>query len=88
MAFESKGLKVNLKKTKVMVSGSKAEVLQSQGDACAKCSKKVMTNLVVGTKCGKMVHGRGTKIKMDNSTLVKGFVCKLLGWGINCCSLI
>ena len=30
--FESKGLKVNLKKTKVMVSGSKGEVIKSKVD--------------------------------------------------------
>ena len=36
-AFESKGLNVNLKKTKVMVSGSKGEVLKSKVDPCAKC---------------------------------------------------
>ena len=42
-AFESK-LKVNLKKTKVMVSGSKDEVLKSKVDPCAKCGKRVMAN--------------------------------------------
>ena len=40
-AFESKGRKVNLKKTKVMVSGSKGEVLKSKVDPCAKCAKRV-----------------------------------------------
>ena len=34
-AFKSKGLKVNLKKTKVMMSGSKGEVLKSKVDSCA-----------------------------------------------------
>ena len=34
-AFESKGLKVNLKKTKVIVSDSKVEVLKSKVDICA-----------------------------------------------------
>ena len=62
-AFESKGLKVNLKKIKVMVSSSKGEVLKSKVDPCA--------------KCGKWVHGRCTKIKRVTSTLGKGFVCKL-----------
>ena len=52
-AFESKELKVNLKKTKVMVSGSKGELLESKVDPCAKCSKRVMANLLMCTKCGK-----------------------------------
>ena len=52
-AFESKGLKVNLKKTKVMLNGSKGKVLKSKVNPCAKCSKRVMTNSVMCTKCGK-----------------------------------
>ena len=48
--FESKGLKVNLKKTKVIMSGSKGEVLKSKADPCAKCGKGVMANSVMCTK--------------------------------------
>ena len=48
--FEIKGLKVNFKKTKVMVSGSKSGVLQSKVNLCAKCGKRVMENLVMRTK--------------------------------------
>ena len=40
--FESKGLKVNFKKIKVMVSSSKGEVLKSKVDPSAKCGKRVM----------------------------------------------
>ena len=56
-AFKSKQLKVNLKKTKVMVSGSKGEVFKSKVDPCAKCGKRVMANLVMCTNCvnGHMV---------------------------------
>ena len=39
-AFERKGLKVNFKKTKVMMSGSKGEVLNSKVDLCAKCGQE------------------------------------------------
>ena len=76
-AFESKGLKVNLKKTKVMVSVSKGEVLKSKVDPCAKCGKMVIANLVLCTKCGKWVHCRCSKMKRVTSTLAKGFVCEL-----------
>ena len=76
-AFESKGLKVNLKKTKVMVSGSKGEVLKSKVDPCAKCGKRVMANSVMCTKYDTWVHGRCAKIKRVTSTLANGFVCKL-----------
>ena len=47
-AFESKGLKVNLKQTKVVVSGLKGEVLKSKVDPCAKCGKRVQ-NVEIGT---------------------------------------
>ena len=62
-AFESKGLK----ETKVMVSGSKGEVLKSKGDPCAKCGKRVMANLMVFTKCRKWIHGRCAKTKRMTS---------------------
>ena len=41
---------MNLMKTKVMVSGSKGEVLKSKADPCAKCSKRAMVNFVICTK--------------------------------------
>ena len=63
---------MNLKKTKVMVSGSKGEVLKSKVDPCAKC---VTANSMTCTKCGKWVHGRCGKMKKATSTLAKGFVC-------------
>ena len=44
---------MNLKKTKVIMSGSKGEVLKRKVDPCAKCSKRVMENLVMCTKCCK-----------------------------------
>ena len=77
-AFQSKRLKMNLKKIKIMVSRLKDEVLKSKVDPCAMYSKRVMANSVMCTKCGKWVHGRSTKIKRVTSTLAKGFVCKLL----------
>ena len=44
---------MNLKKTKVMVSSLKSEVLKSKVDPCIKCNKRVTANLVMCTKCGK-----------------------------------
>ena len=39
-------LKINLNKTKVMVSGSKDEVFPSKVDSFAKCGKRVMKNWI------------------------------------------
>ena len=52
-AFECKEIKVNLRKTKVMVNGSKGEVFQSKVDPCAKCGKRVVENLMMRRKCSK-----------------------------------
>ena len=51
--FESKGMKMNLKINKVMMSSLKGEILKSKVNPCAKCGNRVMANLVVCTKCGK-----------------------------------
>ena len=85
-AFESNGLKVNFRKTKVMVSRSKGEILKSKVDPCAKCAKRVRANSVMCTKCGKWVHGRCAKMKRVTSALAKGFVCELCVYtkGRNC----
>ena len=62
-AFESKGLKVNLGKTKVVVSGAEGEVTMSKVDPCGICGKEVMANSVLCVKCRKWIHGRCAKVK-------------------------
>ena len=59
-----------------MVSGSKGEVFKSKVDSCAKCSKRVMANSMMCTKCCKWVYGRYAKMRRVTLTLAKGFVCK------------
>ena len=50
-AMESKGLKVNTRKTKVMVSGSEGELFKSKIDPCGICGRRVMANSVLWIKC-------------------------------------
>ena len=50
-ALKSKGLKVNIRKTKLMVSGSE-ELFKSKIDPCKVCGRRVMANSVLCTKCG------------------------------------
>ena len=50
-AFESKRLKVNLKKIKVMVSGLKGEIFMNKISPCVMCSKRMMANSM---PCNKM----------------------------------
>ena len=74
-AFESKGLKVNLGKTKVVVSGAEGEVSVSKVDPRGICGKQVMANSVLFVKCGKWIHGRCVKVKRVTSRLGRDFVC-------------
>ena len=62
VSFESKGLKVNLGKTKVVVSGAESEKSLSKVDPCGICGKRVMVNSVLCVKCGKWIHGRCAKV--------------------------
>ena len=74
-AFESKGLKVNLRKTKVVVSGAQGEVSVSKVDPCGICGKCVMANSVLCVKCRKWIHGRCAKVKRVTLRLGRDFVC-------------
>ena len=57
-AFERKGLKVKLGKTKILVSGGIAKdgLSKSKVDSCGVCSLRVKGNLVLCVQCGKWVH--------------------------------
>ena len=74
-ALESKGLKMNLRKTKVVVSGAEGEVSVSKIDPCGICGKRVMANSVLCVKCGKWIHGRCVKVKRGTPRLGRDFVC-------------
>jgi len=62
-AFESKGMKVNLGKTKLMVSGIDEETPDSKVDPCDVCEKRVLTNSVLCTICSKWFHARCTILR-------------------------
>jgi hypothetical protein len=51
--IERKGLKVNMGKTKVMVSGEGGERVVSWIDPCGVCDKKVKANSVLCIWCKK-----------------------------------
>ena len=54
-AFESKGMRANLGKTKLMVSGMEEEAFDSKVDPCGVCETRVMSSLVLCRACGKWV---------------------------------
>ena len=75
MAFESKGLKVDLGKTKEVVTGAEGEVPVSKVNPCGICGKRVMANSVLCVKCRKWIHGRCEKVKRVTLRLGRDFVC-------------
>ena len=64
MHCKVKSLKVNTRKTKVMVSRSEKKLFKSKICPCGVSERRVMANLVLCTKCGNWVHGRWGKIEL------------------------
>ena len=54
-ALEGKGLKVNVGKTKITVSGTEGEIVLSKIDPCGICGERVGSNAVCCTQCTKRV---------------------------------
>ena len=75
-ALEGKGLKVNLGKTKMMVSGAEGETTSSKIDPCGVCGKRVGSNAVCCTRCMKWIHGRCTTMKKVTCSSARDFVCR------------
>ena len=75
--IESKGLKVNLVKTKVMVSkiGQISIKPSSMKDPCGICGRKTMANAVLCKSCGNWIHGRCAKIERVTGTLATDLRC-------------
>ena len=66
---------MNLRKTKMVVSGAEGEVSVSKVDPCGICGQLVMANSVLCVKCGKGIHGRCAKVKRVTPSLGRDFVC-------------
>ena len=75
-ALEGKGLKVNVGKTTMMVSGTEGEIALSEIDPCGVCGKRVGSNAVCCTKCMKWIHGRCTKMKKVTCSSATDCVCR------------
>ena len=64
-ALDSQGIKMNLMKTKVMVSkiGQITVKLSSKKDPCGIRGRKTMLNAVLCKSCGNRIHERCAKIE-------------------------
>ena len=70
-ALWSKGLKVNLMKTKVMVSkiGQVTVRPSITKDTCGICGRKTMSHEALCKSCGNWIHDRCAKIKRVTNRL-------------------
>ena len=77
-AFESKGLKGNLGKTKVMVYGgiTKDGMLKSRVDPFRVCSLKVKANSVLCLPCGMCIHCRCAGVNRLTPMFSRDFSCR------------
>ena len=77
--FESKGLKVNHGKTKVMVcSGiTKDDMSKSKVYPCGVCSLRVKANSVLCVQCGKWIHSRCAGVKRVTPKYSRNLACRI-----------
>ena len=74
--MKDKGLKVNVGKTKMMVSGTEGEIRSSKIDPCGICGNRVRSNAVCCTQCMKWIYERCSKMKKVTCTSARHFVCR------------
>ena len=77
-AFEGKGLKINLGKTKVMKSGSGGGVVVlAKIELCGVCGKRAKVNCVRCKTCKKLVHARCARVKKVSCRMNGNFECRV-----------
>ena len=77
-AFESKGLKDNLWKPRVMVSSgiTQDSLVKSKVDLCGVCCWRVKVNSVLCVQCGRWIHGRCAGVKRMTPKILRNFSCR------------
>ena len=76
--LETKGLKLNVKKTKVMVSGRNCGDVEKVGKwPCVVCGKGVATNSIQCMECEGWVHKRCSGVKLRLTSVAGMFRCSV-----------
>ena len=81
--MERRGLKVNLEKAKMMVTGGREmeDVLQVRMYPCGVCGCGVRANSVLCRTCGKWCHRRCSGLRSLSSAAVAHFQCSACARG-------
>ena len=74
-----KALKVNLRKTNVMVSSGiiKDGLCKSKVDPCWVCSIRVKHNSAMSVQCGKLIHRKWARVNRVTPKFSRNFACKI-----------
>ena len=77
-AFESKGLKTNLMRTKVVVSSIITKDCMSKGNVgpCGVCSLRVMANSSLCVQYGNWIHSTYVRMKRMTPNFQRRFACR------------
>ena len=67
-ALELRGMKVNLSKTKLLVTGKEAEIIESGDFPCAVCGQGVGRNSLLCNGCNKWCHKRCSGLRSLNAS--------------------
>ena len=70
---ENRGMRVNMNKTKVMISGEQQKAVRWP---CGFCGRGVGNNSMQYTSCQKWVHRKCSGIKGSMYKVMKTFVCR------------
>ena len=76
-ALESKRLKVNISKLKVVRCAQDGVLKEAAVDPCSMCGKRVGVNSIHCATCGYWVHGRCSGVRGSLARVAQGFVCKV-----------
>ena len=78
-ALEMRGMKVNLSKTKLLVTGKEAEIIESGQFPCAVCGQGVGVNSVLCNGCNKWCHKRCSGLRSLNTPNFRCSSCNSQG---------
>ena len=74
---ENRGMRVNMNKTKVMISGEpQKQVQKAVRWPCGVCCRGVDSNSIQCISCQKWVHKKCSGIKDSMVKVIKSFTCK------------
>ena len=73
---ENRGMRVNMNKTKVMISGERQKVTQKAVRWPCVCGRGVGNNSIQCTSCQKWIHRKCCGIKSSMYKAMKTFVCR------------